>query len=246
MLVDIIGLAEAKEFVCRWHYSNIFPPHLLVVLGFRDGGGLGGVAMWGWGTRPKHTIRKLFPSLDTKDYWELARLCCRDELPRNTESAFLSACAKWFRQYQPERGLLFTWADGIRGKPGYVYQASGWWYGGFITTEICLTAEGEPVHPRLMITRYGTRGKATMKRLGLHKVWGKQFRYVRFLCGHAERKRLLRESPVEWTREYPKAKDLIWKVQEAGEASRETRDPPRIERSGQFRHPAPLFEKQEG
>ena len=245
MSVDIIGIEEAKEFVCRWHYSNIFPPHLPVVLGFRDEVGLGGVAMWGWGTRPLHTIRKLFPSLDTKDYWELARLCCRDELPRNTESAFLSACAKWFRQYQPERRLLFTWADGIRGKPGYVYQASGWWYGGFITTEICLTAEGEPVHPRLMITRYGTRGKATMKRLGLHKVWGKQFRYVRFLCGHAERKRLLRESSVGWTREYPKAKDLVWKVQEAGEASRETRNPPRIERSGQFRHPAPLFDGRE-
>jgi len=172
-------------------------------------------------------------------------------LPRNTESKFLAGCVRWFKQYQPERVLLFTWADGIRGKPGYVwgpqphlfavgvpYQASGWLYSGYITTEIYLTAEGEPVHPRFKITRFGTRKKSVWTGLGLRKVWGRQFRYVKFLCGHARRKRLLRESPVEWTRMYPKHRDLAWRI-DAGEGSRETRYPPRIERAGRFRQPAP-------
>ena len=89
----------------------------------------------------------------------------------------------------------------------------------------------------MLYTRYGTQGKALWTKLGLRKVRGKQFRYVRFLCGHAERKRLLRQSPVEWTQAYPKNDELIWWI-DAGEGSRETRDAPSIQRSGQFRHPA--------
>ncbi len=240
--LQTISLREAKDFCRRWHYSDIFPPHCMVCLGYYDKVGLAGVSIWGWGVRPRHTIRRLFPSLDTGDYWELCRLCLRDELPRNSESRFLSRCVRWFRQRQPERKLLFTWADGIRGKPGYVYQASGWLYGGFINTEIYLTPEGEPVHPRLMITRYGRRDMAFCLSLGLRKVRGKQFRYLRFLCSHRERKRLLRESSAVWRRGgYPKREDLIWNIIEAGEGSRETRDAPSIKRSGQFRHPAPLF-----
>lgn len=236
-----INLPAAKEFCRRWHYSDIFPPHCMVNLAVNDANGLAGVALWGWGTRPRHTIQKLFPSLNTGDYWELARLCMRDDCPRNSESAFLSQCANWMKVHHPERKLLFTWADGIRGKPGYVYQASGWLYGGYITTEIYLTADDEPVHPRLLITRYGTRCKELWTRLGLRKVWGRQFRYMRFLCGHKEHKRLLRESSVEWTRMYPKHADLMWRI-DAGEGSRETRDAPSIERSGRFRHPAlPLW-----
>jgi len=237
MEVDRIDMNTAKRLCLRWHYSNIFPPHCMVSLGFYDDRGLGGAAIWGWGTRPKHTIRKLFPSLDTGDYWELCRLCCRDDLPRNTESKFLAGCARWFRRHQPEKVLLFSWADGIRGKPGYVYQASGWLYGGYITTEIYLTADGEPVHPRFMITRFGTRKKSVWTALGLRRVRGKQFRYVKFLCSHGRRKRLLRESPFEWSQAYPKHCDLIWKI-DAGEGSRETRNPPRIERAGQFRQSA--------
>ena len=243
--VDRIDLPTAKDFCRRWHYSDIFPPHCIVNLAYYDEAGLAGVALWGWGTRPRHTIKKLFPSLDTGDYWELARLCLRDDCPRNSESSFLSACVQWMRQNCPERKVLFTWADGIRGKPGYIYQASCWPYGGYIITEIYLTEAGEPVHPRLLITRYGTRGKSLWIRLGLRKVRGKQFRYVRFLCSHAERKRLLRESSVEWSQVYPKNDELIWWI-DAGEGSRATRNPPRIERSGQFRHPAVCKDNRQG
>lgn len=243
--VDIMHINEAKAFVRKWHYSDIFPPHCMVNLGYYDDKGLAGVALWGWGTRPRHTIQKLFPSLNTSDYWELCRLCCREELPRNTESAFIAQCVRWFKTNQPERVLLFTWADGLRGKPGYIYQASNWLYGGYITTEIYLTADGEPVHPRLMITRYGTRKRTTWMALGLRKIWGRQFRYVKFLCGHKCQKKLLRESPITWGAKYPKQSDMLWSI-DAGEGSRETRNPPRIERSGQFRHPAlELFEELE-
>lgn len=237
--LERIPLGEAKRFVLAWHYSKIFPPHCLVNLANRDDSGeLCAVAMWGWGVRPRHTIKKLFPSLDTKDYLELNRLCLREDQPRNSESRFLSLCRAWIRENAPHVRLLFSWADGLRGKPGYVYQAASWLYGGFIKTDLYADEHGGPIHPRLMITRFGSRARAVWKAHGLSKWKGYQFRYVRFLCGHAERKRLLRESSVEWTQQYPKSKDMRWWV-DAGEGSRESRQPPRLEGTGRFRHPAP-------
>jgi hypothetical protein len=235
--VSLVPLEAAKNLCRKWHYSDIFPPHCMVSLGFYDGQGLAGIAIWGWGTRPRHTIQRLFPSLDTKDYWELCRMCCRDDLPRNTESQMIAGCVQWFKDNQPDKQVLFTWADGIRGKPGYVYQAANWLYGGFITTEIYLTSDHEPVHPRLMITRFGSRSKEVWQGLKLKRIRGRQFRYCTFLCSHKRRKELLRESSVQWTTRYPKHPDLIWQI-DAGEGSRETRDLPRVERSGQFRQSA--------
>ena len=235
-----VSLREAKAHCVQYHYSNIFPPHCMVTLGYCDEHGLAGVALWGWGVRPRHSIQKLFPSLGTADYWELNRLCLRDDCPRNSESWFLARCAEWMAKNHPTRKVLLSWADGVRGKPGYIYQAAGWLYGGHIETEIYLTADGEPVHPRMLITRYGTRSAAKTAELGLRKIWGKQFIYARFMCGHAERKRLIRESTVKWTQEYPKREDLTWTIQ-AGEESRETRDAPSIKSAGRFRDPAPTL-----
>ena len=240
-VAEPITLAQAKAFVAAHHYAVHVPPHCLLNLGCFRGGELVGVALWGFGVRPRHTIERLFPSLGTRDYYELNRLCMLDSEPPNGESRFLGLCRRAIRAYAAERRLLFSWADGMRGKPGYVYQADNWLYGGFIRTEFYVTAENEVVHPRLLITRHGRRDRAFTDRLGLRKVWGRQFRYVRFLCGHRERKRLLAESPITWGQPPPKGADCVWRYQDAAEGSRESHEPPRFEGSGQFRHAAPLF-----
>lgn len=238
--IERLDLKEAKAFVLKWHYSKIFPPHCLVNLGKRNNDGdLIAVAMWGFGVRPRHTIQKMFPSLTTDDYLELNRLCLTDSEPRNSESRFISECAAWVKDNMPHIKVLFSWADGLRGKPGYVYQASSWLYGGYIKTDLYVDEHGGPVHPRLMITRFGSRRKEIWTSLNLSKWKGYQFRYVRLICSHAERKCLLRESPMQWTREYPKQEDMKWWV-DAGEGSRESCQPPRLEGPGQFRPPAPL------
>jgi len=227
------------NFVAAHHYAVRVPPHCLLSLGcFRDNI-LVGVASWGYGVRPRHTIQRLFPSLTTSDYYELNRLCMLDSEPRNSESHFLRLCRKYIHEREPGRVVLFSWADGMRGKPGYVYQADNWLYGGFIRTEFYVTVENEVVHPRLLITRYGKRDAVTTHALGLRKIWGRQFRYCYFLCSHGLRKRLLRESPFQWGQEYPKKDNCIWQYQGAAEGSRESREPPRFQGSGQFRDAAP-------
>jgi hypothetical protein len=233
-----------RRFVAQHHYAVISPPITKLTLGLLHKGELVGVALWGYGTRPRHTIKKLFPSLDVEDYLELNRLCVLDSMPRNTESLFLRMMARYIREHLPSIKLLYSWADGLRGKPGYVYQASNWLYGGFIWSQFYITDKGEVIHPRLLITRYGTRKKATTLALGLKKIHGYQFRYCKFLCSHKERKRLLKESSVSWSRKYPKHKDLKWVI-DAEEGSRESRELPKLQGSGRFRHSAPYFKEME-
>jgi len=248
--VEPVPRSLMASFVAAHHYAVRVPPHCLLSLGCFADTDLVGVASWGYGVRPRHTIQRLFPSLGTADYYELNRLCMLDSEPRNGESRFLSLCRAFLREHEPGRVVLFSWADGMRGKPGYVYQADNWLYGGFIRTEFYVTAENEVVHPRQVITRCGRRDRAFTRSIGLRRVRGRQFRYVRFLCGHATRKRLLRESPVRWGRAYPKTTDCVWTFEgggqsRAGEGSRESREPPRFEGSGQFRRPAPLLAQAE-
>ncbi|HOX23252.1 MAG TPA: hypothetical protein PLL10_07290 [Elusimicrobiales bacterium] len=228
-----------REFVAEHHYAVICPPITKVTYGLLQNGKLVGVALWGFGTRPMHTIRRMFPSLGVSNYLELNRFCVLDEMPRNTESGFLSLCGQQIKIDFPEVKLLFSWADGLRGKPGYVYQAASWLYGGFIKSQFYSTADGEVVHPRLLITRYGTRTNGFTRKLGLKKISGYQFRYCKFLCSHKERKALLRESPFNWSCNYPKRQDLTWHI-DAEEGSRESRECPTLKGSGQFRHSAPI------
>jgi len=222
------------------HYAVISPPITKVTFGLFHDGKLVGVALWGYGTRPLHTIKKLFPSLDVENYLELNRLCVLDDMPRNTESRFISMMTEYVKKRLPLVKLLYSWADGLRGKPGYVYQASNWLYGGFIWSQFYMTNDGEVVHPRFLVTRYGTRKKSVTEGLGLTKIHGYQFRYCKFLCSHKERKRLLRESPFDWAQAFPKHDDLKWKI-DAEDGSRETRELPTLKRTVRFRSSAPLL-----
>src|SRR5512145_188145 len=114
----------ALDLILNNHYSKIMPKLTKYFLGGYIGDKLVGIMTLGWGTRPVHTIKKLFPSLTTKDYFEIGKMCMLEEMPKNTESQFLSAVIRWIKAKEPSVNILFTWADGILGKPGYVYQSA--------------------------------------------------------------------------------------------------------------------------
>lgn len=111
-----ISKEEALKMIRKYHYSNTLPKINKYFLGFFLGGELVGVVTLGWGTRPRHTIQRIFPSLDTKDYLEIGRMCMTEEMPRNSESQMLSQLVKWIRKNIPKLKVLFTWADGMLGK----------------------------------------------------------------------------------------------------------------------------------
>lgn len=238
LLIREIPLAIAAAFVAQHHYSKVMPKLNKVVMGLFQKDELVGVITFGWGVRPEDTIRCLFPSLDSPDYLEIGKLCLLDSMPKNTESRFITAAMRFLKQIRPNLKLVFTWADALWGKPGYIYQASNFIYGGFIWTEVYMDAEGNRLHPRQLhkkslasgwFQKDGTKGEWTSKngvgvcrpspammvKYGLKQIFGMQFRYAYFLCNNLERTKLVMESrdaETYQTRkgEVRKRKPVIW------------------------------------
>lgn len=167
-----------------------------------------------------HTIKRMFPSLGTADYYEIGRMCMTEDMPRNSESMMLSDLAKWIRANEPGIKVLLTWADGMLGKVGYVYQASGFAYAGYSKGEMYLK-DGVKIHVRqtksLFRTDASDRRKtvrptlAQMREMGIEHYVGRQYAYVRFLCGKVEKKKLIAECLVPMNLPNPKDADLRWK-----------------------------------
>lgn len=213
---------NAVEFIQARHYSKVMPRLTKHYLGIYNKGDLAGVLTLGWGTQPYNTIHKLFPSLASKDYYEIGKMCMDESYPRNSETQMLSQVCKWIKHNLPEKQFLYTWADGIVGKVGYVYQAFNFLYGGYIWTDIYIGPDGEKIHPRstreLLRENEEWEGKEKLFWLthdfteykGIQRVKGKQFRYILPLTRGA--KKLLNESTVTWNKDYPKEDSLKWKI----------------------------------
>lgn len=214
----------AIDFIQERHYSKVLPRLTKHWLGCFLDGKLVGVVTLGWGTQPLQTIRKLFPTMVSEDYYEIGKMCMDDKMPRNSESQMLSSVVRWMKKNLPEKKFLYTWADGIVGKVGYVYQASNFYYGQFIWTDIYISPTGEKIHPRssksLLKENAEFLGKEKlfwmtpdfMKLKGIRRIRGKQFRYI-YPLSKLAKKMLTEGSTVSWSRSYPKEKDLLWKEQ---------------------------------
>ena len=148
MEVKEISELEALELIFENHYSKIMPRLSKHFLGGYVNDELVAVMTLGWGVQPLNTIKNLFPSLGTGDYYEIGKMCLLEEMPKNSESIFISKVLNFVKNNYKHIKLIFTWADGILGKPGYVYQASNFLYGGYISTDLYISENGEKVHPR--------------------------------------------------------------------------------------------------
>ena len=219
MEIKEISELEALEIIFDNHYSKIMPRLSKHFLGGYVEDNLVAVITLGWGVQPLNTIKKLFPSLKSKDYYEIGKMCLLEEMPKNSESIFLSKIIKFVKDNYKWVKVIYTWADGILGKPGYIYQASNFLYGGYIMTDLYISETGEKVHPRtaqgVMNVRDGFDiGRRPDKDFLIKNGWnhyrGKQFRYVYF-CDKRYKKRLLKESTVDWGQPFPKDKDIFWK-----------------------------------
>ena len=226
-----VSRSYATDFIQSLHYSKIMPKLTKHFLGCYLENELVGVLTLGWGTQPKATIAKLFDGLDTKNYYEIGKMCMKEEMPKNSESQMISAVVKWMKVNTPERQFLYRWADGIMGKPCYVYQAANFLYGGFIWTQIYISDKGEKIHPRsarklceenvqfklerepdFFVGKKGERiywlTQDFLDYKNILKVHGKQFRYI--LPLNKKARKLLKKSNVEWNLNYPKGNDLVW------------------------------------
>lgn len=151
-LIQEIDKEWAVSFVHAFHYSKILPritKHYLGVFLEED---LVGVVTLGWGTQPLGTINKIFYADDlvTKDYIEIGKMCFSPRLNNNafSGSQIMATLVKWIKRHTNYK-FLYTLADGIMGKVGYVYQASNFTYiGNFWTSVYMDNKTREKIHPR--------------------------------------------------------------------------------------------------
>ena len=183
----------ATSFVQTYHYSQIMPRLTKYYLGIFNGNVLCGVVTLGWGTQPLQTIKKLFPNHNfvTSDYLEIGKMCFIPQLNNgNFGSMALALLVKWCKKNTSIK-FLYTLADGIMGKCGYVYQASNFHYIGSFKTSVYMdTATGEKIHPRsakqLCNENAEWLGKDKVfwltddfcKYKGIDKINGLMFRYI--------------------------------------------------------------------
>lgn len=224
LIIKNIDKEIAVDFVQKYHYSQIMPRLTKYYLGFYENNLLCGVVTLGWGTQPLQTIKKLFykHDLKTEDYLEIGKMCFLPEKnnTQNFGSIVCSMLTKWMKQ-NTNCLFLYTLADGIMGKCGYVYQASNFQYIGKFKTSVYMDIKtGEKIHPRsakqLCIENaiYENKKKvfwltdAFCKYKGIDKINGLMFRYIISLNKNA--KKILKEYPEYKNLSYPKDKDLVF------------------------------------
>jgi hypothetical protein len=235
-IVEKIHKVEAIELIQKYHYSPVMPGITKYYLGLFLDNKLKGVLTLGWGTKPRHTFNKMFPEvgvLDTDDndefihdinewYYEIGKMCLSDDLNKNkiAGSQMVSAVIKWIKE-NTDCKFLYTMADGIMGKCGFVYQASNFYYGEKYFTSVYLMENGEKLHPRtskelcVENAKFLDKEKVFwlttdfMKLKGIRRIDGLMFRYIYPLNKKA--KKMLKLSSMEWTKNYPKEKDLEWR-----------------------------------
>ena len=233
---DKVNKVVAINFVQKYHYSPVMPGITKYFLGFYLDNKLVGVLTLGWGTQPRHTFNKMFPTAGilNKDkygvwecdigdwYYEIGKMCLSPHL-NNTKGAgsqLISATIRWMKE-NTDCSFLYTMADGIMGKCGYVYQASNFYFGEKYWTQVYMMENGEKLHPRsskfLCKENAIELGKEKvfwlttdfMKKKGIKVIKGYMFRYI-YPLNKKAKKIMKNHSTLEWTRNYPKDKDLEW------------------------------------
>lgn len=224
MVIKPINKFDAIEFVQQYHYSKVFPRITKYYLGFYNNSTLIGVLTLGWGTQPLQTIKKIFPNqnLSTSDYYEIGKMCLRPDFnkDKNTGSRLISILINWLKN-NTNISFLYTLADGIVGKVGYVYQSSNFLYGGHFWTDVYMGSDGEKIHPRsakqLLKENAIYLNKEKLywltsdfcKHKGIKRIRGKMFRYG-FPLNKKFRRMMIDN---QWNLNYPKDIDLQWKQQ---------------------------------
>ena len=215
---------QAVAFIRRYHYSKVVPRLCRYFLGIYQHEKLLGVVELGWGTQPLQTLHKLFPShnLVTADYLEIGKMCFLPEMNHTQYfgSLTLSYLIKWLQKYT-DCLFLYTLADGIEGKCGYVYQASNFYYCGSFKTSVYRDSQTfEKIHPRsarILLEENAVYDGVEKRHWLTHefcehkkieKINGLMFRYIYPLTQEA--RHILKKYPTYTQHSYPKNNSLYF------------------------------------
>lgn len=128
MRVGVISKREAVRLVLAHHYMHRKPPISFAFGLYDQNGDTKGVVTFGV-PASRHMLIGACRS-DPSAVLELNRLWVHDDMPRNTESWFVSRALALL----PPR-IILSYADTAAGHVGYVYRAANFYYAGWTDME---------------------------------------------------------------------------------------------------------------
>ncbi len=209
-----------KSLIVDNHYSHKMPANPWYCFGVyhKDRGLIGGL-VYGEPVKPR-LEEYISPLLKHGELMELLRVWIEDG-PNlfNIESWAIGQTRKLLKWCAPQVKMLVSYSDPYEDHRGQIYQASGWWYqqtqNGRAPGSFSVSFNKSPrqdrndwMHSRTLSRRYGTSNPQRLARLCGHPIMVKpespKHRYIYFLCGSTETKRLRKSLYVPATKEHPK------------------------------------------
>lgn len=148
-------LEDVSDFVKENHYSHTYPGGIDLSFAAHLDNKLVGACLFGYGASRNLAEKLLRGEKDKHKFRELVRLVFLDEVPRNSESRFISWCLK-FLSKNTDLLAIVSFADSSKNHIGYVYQASNWLYTGkSIAHHANYLLDGKDTHERTLYSMYG-------------------------------------------------------------------------------------------
>jgi len=165
------------------HYSHTVPPNRWMCFAVYHHSLLKGAMQIGYGIRPEMK-QHIIDGANSETVKEFDRMWLSDDMPKNSESRVIGYMLRYLRKHYPELKALISYADGLRGKVGTIYQATNFQYIGAVPGEFYhIPSTDTWVHPVTMWHRHGTRARERLEALypDIQHIRGDQHRYVYFL-----------------------------------------------------------------
>ena len=150
--VDWCSYAAAKHAVMNWHYSQSMPAGKLAKLGVWENDRFIGAIIFGRGGIFK--IGLPF-KMTQREVVELVRVALRDH--RTPVTRIIKIALKMLKAQSPGLRIVVSFADGDQGHIGGIYQGGNWRYLGKVDCPSGMTINGENMHPRSVVSKFGTR-----------------------------------------------------------------------------------------
>ena len=150
--IEAVPKKTVTSFIEKWHYSHYAGgiQHRQCFALYSPDGKFGlprmiGCMIYGQPAM-SNTAAKYHP--DNPDRcWELRRLCCIDDTPKNTESFFIGKTLKWLKQ-NTDAEVIISYSDLQQGHEGVVYKASNFINMGQTPGGQALMVDGKQYHDR--------------------------------------------------------------------------------------------------
>ena len=220
-----VSFFTALSWVAKYHYLGTMPSHAVPYGWFAPD--MKAIVVFGQASNA-HGVEKKFGLEAFPGNMEIIRVAVHPDAPRNSASRSVAAALEAFHR---DTGLLwvFSYADTGQGHHGGIYQALGAAYVGVSTGRPGFLLDGVPIHPRTVVSRFGTQGKdvyrlAKLAGCELVKVEGLNSDKHTYIipCGPPATRRAIRKALDVHVRPYPKR-------DHASEVSRVTREASSLE-----------------